>query len=290
MQVSPKDILFVAQFVQELTGVVLDETKAYLVESRLSGLARTAGCASYQELCQKARSSGDRRLQDQVIDAITTHETLFFRDNSPFEALRQKVVPELVAAKARPPARRKIRIWSAACSTGQEPYSIAMTLWDTIPDVLAWDVNILGTDISDSAVTQASLGRFSSHEIQRGMNPAMLAKFFRQEAGGWKVKDELRSLVSFRRCNLLDSLGGLGPFDVIFCRNVAIYFSGETRRNLFLRLADHLTPDGYLFVGASESLSDLGPRFAPQYHGRTIHYRPNRTAKPEPVMRPVGAG
>jgi chemotaxis protein methyltransferase CheR len=278
--VNQQDIVFVAQFVHELTGVALDESKAYLVECRLSGLARSAGCASYRDLCQKARSSADRKLQDQIIDAITTHETLFFRDNSPFDALRQKVLPELLAAKARTPHPKRLRIWSAACSTGQEPYSIAMTLWQTIPKILSWDVNILGTDISDAAVRQASVGRFSAHEIQRGMDPAMLAKFFHQESGVWKVNDELRSLVAFRRHNLLDNFNSLGPFDVIFCRNVAIYFDVKTRRDLFFRLADRLSPNGYLFVGSSESLSDLGARFAPEHHGRAVFYRPNQTSPP----------
>jgi len=278
VQVTVQDLPLVAEYVRELSGVVLDESKAYLVESRLAGLARSAGCASYRELCQRARGSADKKLQDQIIDAITTHETLFFRDNSPFAALREKVLPDLLAAKARTPFPRRIRIWSAACSTGQEPYSIAMTLWEAIPNVLSWDVNILGTDVSDAAVKQASLGRYAAHEIQRGMNDATLARFFHKEGTAWRVRDELRSLAAFRRQNLLDPLTALGPFDVIFCRNVAIYFDAPTRQDLFLRLADRLTPGGYLFVGAAESLADLGPQFAPQYHGRAAFYRPGKPA------------
>jgi chemotaxis protein methyltransferase CheR len=279
VQVTAQDVLFVAQFVQELCGVTLDESKAYLVESRLSGLARSAGCANYRELCRKAQSGGDSKLRDQIIDAITTHETLFFRDGSPFETLRSHVLPELLRAKARTASPRRIRIWSAGCSTGQEPYRIAMTLWDAIPNILGADVNILGTDVSDAAVKQASLGRYAPHEIQRGLNEATLARFFHRDADGWRVRDELRSLLVFRRQHLLESFAGLGPFDAIFCRNVAIYFDAKTRRDLFLRMADRLAPEGYLFVGSAESLMDLGPRFTPLYHERTAYYRPNAFAR-----------
>ena len=170
MQVTTEDISFVADLVNELCGVVLDETKAYLVDSRLSNIAREAGCASYAELCRKARGNNPA-LQNQIINAITTGETLFFRDTSPFDALRHKVVPELIDAKARTAWPRRLRIWSAASSTGQEAYSIAMTLCELIPNIFSWDIGILGTDIADEAVKRASLGRFSAQELQRGMPP-----------------------------------------------------------------------------------------------------------------------
>lgn len=276
MQVTHEDITFVARLVDELCGVVLDDTKGYLIESRLGELARNAGCASYRDLCHKARQSGDRALQNQIIDAITTNETLFFRDASPFDALRNRVLPDVVDGKARTPFAKRIRIWSAACSTGQEPYSIAITLREALPAPDTWDVQILATDISDAAVRQASLGTYAQHEIQRGMNPATLAKYFQPHQGGWKIKDELRAMVAFQKRNLLEPFSTLGTFDVIFCRNVAIYFDAPRRRDLFLRLADRLTPDGCLFVGASESLLDLGPRFAPQSHCRATYYQPNK--------------
>ena len=274
MQVTTEDVFYVAQLVQELTGVILDESKAYLIESRLAAIARSSGCSNYRELCLKARSTCDRRLQSRIVDAITTHETLFFRDSSPFEALRELVIPELLASRSGIGRNRPIRIWSAGCSTGQEPYSIAMTLWGSIPNVLGWDVNVLGTDVSEAALQQARLGRYLPHEIQRGLSASGLATFFRREGDAYYVKDELRSLVTFREHNLLESCASFGPFDIIFCRNVAIYFDPATRRQLFLRLADRLTSSGYLFAGSSESCSDLGPRFKPQYHRRTAFYRP----------------
>lgn len=278
MQVRPEDLVFVARFVEELCGVLLDPSKAYLVESRLGRLAREHGCASYRELCERARSQSDGLLRSQIIDAITTHETLFFRDQAPFEALQFRVLPDLIDARTRAKAPRRLRFWSAACSTGQEPYSIAMTLCETLPDRKAWDLAILATDISDAAIQQASRGWYAPHEIQRGMKPALLAKYFVAKNGGYQVRDELRAMVAFRRRNLLEPFADLGIFDVIFCRNVAIYFDAPKRRDLFLRLARQLAPDGVLFVGSAESLLDLGPRFMPHNHCRATFYKPNMPA------------
>lgn len=280
MQVTTDDITFVSRLVGELCGVVLDDSKAYLIESRLGELAKDAGCTSYRELCQKARATSDRGLQTKIIDAITTQETLFFRDSSPFEALQHKVIPELIDRKARTAFPKRIRLWSSACSTGQEPYSLAMTLCELIPNILSWDISILATDISDSAIRTASTGWYARHEIERGMKPALLAKYFVEQRGGWKIKDQIRAMVCFQNRNLHQPFTGLGPFDIIFCRNVAIYFDAPRRRDLFLRLADVLTPDGHLFVGSSESLLDLGPRFAPQNHCRATFYQPNRARTP----------
>ena len=275
MQVTTEDMKFVARLIDELCGVVLDDSKAYLVESRLGELAKACDCASYRELCEKARYSGDRALQAKIIDGITTQETLFFRDTSPFEATQHKVIPELIDSKAKTAFPKRIRIWSAACSTGQEPYSIAMTLCESISDILSWDINILATDISDAAIKAASTGWYAKHEIQRGMRPGALAKYFVEQHGGWKIKDQVRAMVTFQNRNLLQPFTGLGPFDIIFCRNVAIYFDAARRRDLFHRLAERLNPGGYLFVGASESLLDLGTRFAPKNHCRASFYQPN---------------
>ena len=275
MPVSTEDVAFVARLVDELCGVVLDDSKAYLIECRLGELAKKHGCGTYRELCQKARGNGDRAVQTEIIDAITTQETLFFRDNSPFEALQHKVIPQLIDDKAKTAFPRRLRIWSAASSTGQEAYSIAMLLCELIPDVLSWDISILATDISNAAIKAASLGWYARHEIERGMKPAMLAKYFVEQRGGWKIKDQIRAMVAFQHRNLLQPFAGLGSFDIIFCRNVAIYFDAPHRRDLFLRLTEHLTPSGYLFVGSAESLLDLGPRFAPHVHCRATFYRPN---------------
>ncbi len=274
MQITTREIPAVAQLVHKLCGVALDETKGYLIDSRLGGLVGEAGCASFSDLCEKAH--GNKSLELNIIDAITTQETLFFRDESPFEALKHKAIPEAIDARASTPFPKRLRIWSAAASTGQEAYSIAMTLSELLPDIQSRDVDILATDISDSAIMQASLGRYAKHEIQRGMTSQMLSKYFQQEADGWRVKEALRSMIRFDRRNLLQPMTGLGPFDIIFCRNVAIYFNEDVKRDLFNRLSERLTPDGYLFVGSSESLANLDPRFIPQHHCRSIFYQPNR--------------
>jgi chemotaxis protein methyltransferase CheR len=278
MQVTMEDITFVAKLVDELCGVVLDDSKGYLIESRLGDIAKASGCSSYRDLCQKARYNGDRVLQNKIIDAITTQETLFFRDESPFNALQHKAIPELLDIKAKTAFPKRLRIWSAASSTGQEAYSIGIMLCETIPDILTWDINILGTDISDAAIQVASLGWYAKHEIQRGMKPQLLTKYFVEQKGGWKIKDQVRAMVSYQKRNLLQPFNGIGPFDIIFCRNVAIYFDPPHRRDLFLRLAERLTPEGYLLVGSSESLLDLGPRFAPKNHCRATYYQPNLPA------------
>ncbi len=280
MQVTMDEIKVVAQLVDELCGVVLDETKGYLIDSRLGSVAEEAGCANFAEFCRKVRAC--RNLQTQVVDAITTQETLFFRDTAPFEALKHRALPDTIDAKTSTSSPKRLRIWSAASSTGQEPYSIAMTLFDTLPDIRSWDINILGTDISDSALAQASLGRYAKHEVQRGMVPRMLSKHFQEEPNGWRIKEELRCMIRFERKNLLKPFVAMGPFDIIFCRNVAIYFETDVKRDLFNRLSDLLTPDGFLFVGSSESLNNLDSRFVPQHHCRTVFYQPNKVG--------VGAG
>lgn len=275
MQVTPEDIAVISRLVNDLCGIVLDETKGYLIESRLSDIATREGCGTFTELYCKARYDTNGPLQKSIIDAITTNETLFFRDTSPFEALQHKALPEMIDVKAATPTPKRLRIWSAACSTGQEPYSMAMVLRELLPDIDTWDISITATDISDAAIAQASLGQYAAHEIGRGMDQRLLQKYFVKNGNQWKVKDELRGLIAFSRINLLESFASLGTFDIIFCRNVAIYFENTVRKDLFNRLTKNLSKEGYLFAGSTESLADCGPQFVPQHHCRAVFYRPN---------------
>jgi len=279
LKVIPDEIKLLSRLVRDLCGVVLDETKGYLIEQRLTPIAQQFDCKSFSELYYKVRYGRDRELEQKIIDAITTQETLFFRDTSPYDALQFKVLPELIESKEKQIIGKKhIRIWSSACSTGQEPYSIAMVVCELIPDVHQnWDMKILATDISDEALNQAIRGEYADYEIRRGMREELLKKYFICESDIWKVKDELRSLISFRKINLLKPFDEIGLFDIIFCRNVAIYFSPEVRKDLFERLTEVLTPEGYLFVGSSESLIDFAPKFKPIYHRRAIFYQPNKS-------------
>ena len=181
-----------------------------------------------------------------------------------------KVIPETIDSKAGTLFPKRLRIWSAACSTGQEPYSIAMLLAEMLPDVHEWDINILGTDISDEAVARASRGWYATHEIERGLSPARLHRFFQQENNGWRVKDSLRALCSFERRNLLDPNSAPGQVRRDLLPQRGDLFHARGPQDLFLRLATALTPEGWMFVGSQESLRDLGPQFAPQQHCRAI--------------------
>ena len=280
IKATPEDIHEIAGLVSDLCGIVLDESKGYLIESRLSGIAEANDCTTFSELCVEIRFDNNQKLKNDVIDAITTNETLFFRDESHYEALHHKAIPELIDAKAKTAFPKRLRLWSAACSTGQEPYSLAILLHELIPNIETYDIQILATDISDAAIQQASSGCYSNFEIERGMNPESLNTYFEKTPKGWKVKDRLRSLVQFKKMNLLQPFNQLGMFDVVFCRNVAIYFDGEGRRDLFERIVNQMTPEGVLIVGSSESLMDLGPQFEPQHYCRAIFYQPHRVAAP----------
>ncbi len=274
MLLTDEEFSLISEMIFDLSGVVLDKSKSYLIEGRLAPIAKDAGCETFNELYFLVRQKKDRLLMEKVVDAITTHETLFFRDSSPFEALEHKVIPELLDQKLAKRDRR-IRIWSAACSTGQEPFSVGMILHKLLGDSKDWNISILGTDISSMAITKASLGIYSDHEMDRGMKPEMRRAYFDRVKDGWRIKEQIRAMVSFRKLNLLDPIKSLGTFDIVLCRNVAIYFSKEDRADLFRRIKEVLPPEGYLFTGSSEMLTDLGPEFRPQYHCGTMVYQPN---------------
>ncbi len=273
LKITPGELTEIAKYVNDLTGIVLDQSKAYLIESRLSPLAEELGCASYKELQQKAQRDPRRIIQNRIIDAITTNETFFFRDNNPFELLRHKVFPDIFdRIMAQGSAFKRLKIWSAACSTGQEVYSIAVILRELLPDVDKWNIRILGTDISDAAIAQASYGRYNRTEISRGLNPNQLNKYFTQDGNQWRIRDELRSMAYFKKQNLLQPFVGMEKFDLILCRNVAIYFSPENRKTLFNRLANQLNPKGILIIGASESLLGITDRFVRKDYMRSVFY------------------
>jgi len=278
-KLTPEDIDAVCTLVDDLCGICWDESKSYLIEARLSGLVEQFECENYQDFARKVRAELVPGIKEKVVDAVTTNETLWFRDDSPFEALRHKIIPELIDDKGKSSFAKRFRVWCAACSTGQEPYSIAMAFADIIPDIESWDIQILGTDISPSAVAHASQGIYSKLEIGRGMDPAHLKKHFVARGEDSQVNEQIRSMCRFEERNLHDPMAALGPFDIIFCRNVAIYFTPEDQKSVFNNLAKVLTPNGWLFVGSSESLSRLGPEWKAQQHCRSNCYRPNMPAE-----------
>ena len=263
-----------SRYIHEICGISLDESKAYLLETRLGGLLRDSGAASFSELYYRAKADLANALRRKIIDAITTNETSFFRDGAPFELLRQKLIPELVDRRRKAGARVvPIRIWSAACSTGQEAYSVGIVLKEMLGSLTGYDIRIVGTDISDKAVAAASYAQFSRLELERGMPPDKLTKYFVPSAEQWKVRDEIRALASFRTMNLLQPFTFPAPFDLIFCRNVAIYFTEADKVRLFQNLGRALARDGALIIGSTESLTGFCPEFEPKRHLRSVFYQ-----------------
>jgi chemotaxis protein methyltransferase CheR len=275
MSLEPDDLAVVFRLANEVAGIQWDESKIYLVESRLSGLPAKYQCKTLAEFLRLVKLN-DAAARNAFIDAITTRETTFFRDQAPFQALEYKVLPEVIDGKQSSIFPRRLRLWSAACSSGQEPYSMAMTIARLVPDFEEWDILIYATDISDAAIATASRGFYTDFEMDRGIPAEQRDAYFEKQPGGWKVRDEIRSLVRFERRNLMDPFTGLANFDVIFCRNVAIYFDPLVRDKLFRRLADVLHTDGTLFAGHAERLDHIGPEFASQTHCRTAYYQPRK--------------
>lgn len=275
-RILPDEIKVWSQYIYSISGIHLDESKAYLFETRLGTLLRELGLSSFSELFYKVRSDMSKVLQRRIIDLITTGETFFFRDTTPFELLQFKIVPDLIDKRTKiygPGRPFPIRIWSAASSTGQEIYSIAMVLKELLVDLNRYDVRLLGTDISDQAIAQASKGIYNKMEIERGLPKDKIIRYFEAVGDTWKIRDEIRALASFRKINLMDDFTYLGKFDIVFCRNVAIYFKEQDRINLFTRIGKVLEPDGYLIIGTTESLTGICPQYEPKRYQRSLFYQ-----------------
>jgi chemotaxis protein methyltransferase CheR len=279
--VNPPDYEYLRKLLKERSGLDLSADKQYLIESRLLPLARKAGLSGIPELVQKLQG-GSSALITSVVEAMTTNETFFFRDKVPFDHFRDTIMPEVLKARA---GRRSVRIWCAAGSTGQEPYSLAMTLKEMGAALTGWRVEIIATDLSQEVLEKAKAGVYSQFEVQRGLPIQMLMKYFKQTGETWQVHPELRAMIQHRQLNLLQDFSHLGTFDVIFCRNVLIYFDQETKINIFNRLARQIEPDGFLVLGAAETVVGLTDTFRPLADRRGL-YRPNDAR----AAAPVGAG
>ncbi len=275
IKITPDEIKVITKYIYDISGISLDQSKKYLLETRLNSIIEEHGCKSYHDLCRKAKTDPRKTIERSIIDAISTNETLFFRDTGPFELLKHKILPELIDARSAKASYLKtpIRIWSAASSTGQEIYSVAIVLQELLGDLSKYSIKLLGTDISDAAVSQASSGKYNKFEIERGLSRDKLNKYFSLIGSNWKIKDKIRAMATFRKLNLMLPFTGLGKFDIILCRNVAIYFTLEDRKMLFNKLAQSLEPDGFLLIGSTESLTGICPRFAPKRHLRSIYYQ-----------------
>ena len=264
---KPENFDFLCRTVYQDSGIVLDESKGYLLESRLLPVVKSEGATSLDDLCRLIRATGGERLRHKVVEAMTTNETLFFRDVTPFESLEKELIPKLVERAA---GRRPVRFWSAACSSGQEAYSLAM-MWLEM-GLGPSQIELLGTDLSDEILEKARKGRFMQLEVNRGLPAKYLVKYFTRHGMEWEIKPEVRRMVRWAKLNLMVSWPALEQFDVVLCRNVLIYFDTETKRDILSRIRKHVRPEGYLILGSSETTLNIDDQFIRRQVGRGIMY------------------
>ena len=257
---NSQDFQLFGEIVRTRSGLVLTEEKVYLLESRLVPLARRRGLESLENLAEEVRRHRDERLLTEITEAMTTNETFFFRDNKPFETFKEVVLPQLLKTRA---ARKSLRIWNAACSTGQEPYSLAMLLKEEAAKMAGWRVEIMATDISNEVLEKAKAGLYSQFEVQRGLPIQLLMKHFQQVGEMWQIDSSIRAMVKFQNKNLLEDLSNLGQFDVVFCRNVLIYFDQPTKTKVLNQVHKILAEDGALFLGGAETVLGICDSFKP---------------------------
>lgn len=272
MPLANSDLDFLCNVVSSSTGNVLTPAQRYLVESRLSGVATETGLENIQSLVAELKRSNSPALKERVSEALTINETSFFRDEHPFQALRDVILPQLIRARR---SVRRLSILCAACSTGQEPYSVALILKEHFSHLADWNLRIVATDVSDAVLAKAKQARYSPFEVSRGLPPNLLAAHFVREGTDWVLKDDVRRLVEFRKLNLVQPWPYLGDYDIVFLRNVLIYFDQASKQAILNRVLAVLRPDGYLFVGGSESLLNLNLPIRREETGPTIVYRPN---------------
>jgi chemotaxis protein methyltransferase CheR len=275
--VTPKDYDYLRTLLKERSGLVLSADKQYLAESRLLPLARKIGVNGLGELVMKLQAPSSEAIAAQVTDAMTTNESFFFRDKFPFDHLRNTIMPTLIEAHYR---RRRIRIWCAAAANGQEPYSIAMVLREMSAKLAGFRVDILATDIAVDVLEKAKTGLYSQFEVQRGLPIQHLVKYFSQVGEMWQIAPEIRAMVTFRQFNLLHDFSHLGFFDIIFCRNVLIYFDQATKIGVFERMGRVMEPTGYLLLGAAETVVGLTNAFKPMADQRGLYVPNTGSARP----------
>jgi chemotaxis protein methyltransferase CheR len=279
--VTPSDYEYLRQYLKDHSGLDLSADKQYLIESRLLPVARKAGLPGIGELVQKVRG-GSAAFNSQVVEAMTTNETFFFRDKVPFDHFRNLIMPRMLRARAN---CKSVRIWCAAGSTGQEPYSLAMSVKEMGAALAGWRIEIIATDLSREVLEKSKAGLYSQFEVQRGLPILLLVKYFTQVGELWQINADIRAMVQHRQLNLLHDFSQLGVFDLIFCRNVLIYFDQPTKTGIFNRLARAIEPDGFLALGAAETVVGLTTVFKSVAERRGV-YQPNEV-RPATVRMPA---
>lgn len=268
--VTQETLGFLFSLLHKESGLALDESKSYLIESRLQPIAVQEGFSSIDDLGRHMRLNPSSLLRQKIVDAMATHETSFFRDRTPFDLLKKTLLPEFLKKNE---TNRRLRIWSAASSSGQEPYSIAMLLSEMGPLLHPWDAQILATDIAEEVLIRARSGLYSQFEVQRGLEIAYLTRYFSQHPGGWEVKPEVKKFVKFQKLNILSNFSSLGPFDIIFCRNILIYFDSSTKKKVLEQMARTLSSDGVLILGGAESPLGIISDFVRMEAGKGVYYK-----------------
>lgn len=271
MSLNPQDFGFVADLTRKSAAIVLEPGKEYLVESRLQPVASEQGFTRLEDLIARLRDeTAFGPLHARVVDALTVNETYFFRDTFPFDALRTEILPGLIARRG---AQKKLRIWSAACSTGQEPYSVALLLHEHFPSLADWEITLLATDYSDRVLEQARRGEYNQVEVNRGLPAHYLVKHFVKHGERWTIKETLRNKVDFRRFNLIDPWPAFETFDLILLRNVLIYFDVPTKQAILHAVRQVLRPDGYLLLGAAETTLNIDAALQTATYGKATFHR-----------------
>ena len=265
---NPGDFEFISSLLKSRSGLVLTIDKSYLLESRLMPVARKHGLKGLDELVAAVRETANAELTVDITEAMTTNESFFFRDTKPFDLFREKILPPLLESRAD---QKSFRIFCAAASSGQEPYSLAMILKEEAAKLEGWRIDIIGTDISTEILAKAESGLYSQFEVQRGLPIQFLVKYFEQRESQWEIKKEIRDMVTYKEFNLLKDLSPLGRFDVVFCRNVLIYFDQETKGQVLDRIANLMPSDGTLFLGGAETVLGVSSRFQPVAGQRGIY-------------------
>lgn len=276
--INKEEFILLRDYIHQECGIVVGDEKVYLIESRLAHLVVEAGCNSFKEFYLKARGDFSNKLRNKIIDAMTTNETLWFRDIKPWTIIKEIVIPHFISMLKKG-QKTQISIWSAACSTGQEPYSFAMLLDEALqnePSLRKSQFNILATDISPSALYMAISGRYNSVAMARGMLPGYQQKYFVTEGVVCQIKDEIKNMVQFKQFNLQENFSRLPDFDLVFCRNVAIYFSVDFKKELFRKIYGKTSAGGFFFIGSTESLINYSEDFEQYEYQRGIYYQPRK--------------
>jgi chemotaxis protein methyltransferase CheR len=272
---NPNDLTLICNLVRRKSGIDMDSAKEYLVESRMTPLVRRLGLASITELVEKLRQNTPG-LERDVVDAMTTNETSFFRDGAPFDALKKSVFPDLIARRA---AQKKLSIWCAASSTGQEPYTIAMVLRENFPQLKDWKLTFIASDLSRDILARARAGRFSQLEVNRGLPAPLLVRHFKKLGLEWEISADLRSMIDFKEVNLLEGWPVMPALDLVFIRNVLIYFNQDTKKQILQRIRTMMQPDGYLFLGGAETTMNIDDRFVRGQQDKSGCYQLKSVAK-----------